>query len=91
MNEKIKKLALQAGLSEDTILANYGFEPEQFKWSGHGRNIDKFAELIINECINQLSSITVPFVSELFEDHDIGYNSGLETGIKVIKQNLLDS
>ena len=53
MNERIKELAEQAGMEEDTILQNFGFEPSQFKWTGHGRDIEKFAELIIQEVINE--------------------------------------
>lgn len=47
---------------------------------------DKFTELIVNECVLILESITVP-VSESYEDFDNGYNKALLTGSKVIKKH----
>ena len=51
--EKIKELAKQAGLTEDRILENFGFNPNQFKWTGNGANIIEFANLLIKEYTNE--------------------------------------
>jgi hypothetical protein len=48
--------------------------------------LEKFAELIVQECALTLESITVP-VSQCYEDFDNGYNKALLTGSTVIKQH----
>jgi len=49
MNERIKKLAEQAGLEFDDDLA---LEPEPIYYTSQ-KDLEKFAELIVAECINR--------------------------------------
>lgn len=48
MNERIKKLAEQAG-----VLADYGEDIKEGRWSigGNCQSMEKFVELIVRECI----------------------------------------
>ena len=45
MNERIKELAEQAGFTEG------GYESDEGPWIGPEFNKEKFAELIVRECI----------------------------------------
>ena len=47
MNERIKELALQAGLEFDNDLA---LEPEPIYYTTQ-KDLEKFAELIVRECV----------------------------------------
>ena len=57
MNERIKELALQAGFKTDRLGHLFG-----------GDDIEKFAELIVQECLNKVSGL---IIEETFEQ-DIG-------------------
>jgi hypothetical protein len=48
-----------------------------------------FAELIIKECMNTISSLEVP-VLESFTDWDLGYNKAIRTASKVISKRFKD-
>jgi len=56
------------------------------QWRQHEEFVEKFAELIVKECVLTLESITVP-VSQYYEDFDNGYNKALLTGSTVIKKH----
>lgn len=52
MNERVKELAQQAG-----VLADYGEDIKKGRYSigGSYQSMEKFAELIVKECIEQAS------------------------------------
>ena len=52
MNEKIKELAKQAGGRIRNVCYGHGDYVDEFQLS-KSKNIEKFAELIIQECIEQ--------------------------------------
>ena len=51
MNERIKELAEQAGFTEG------GYESDEGPWIGPEFNKEKFAELIVRECIRKIEDI----------------------------------
>ena len=50
MNDKIKSLAEQAGLDYFARDA----------WNGESKDLEKFAELIIQECLDQIETYKIP-------------------------------
>jgi len=75
MNERIIELADEAGYKDlPTVrLAFQGFDKE------------KFAELIVRECIAELESVKV---NEYRTDvYDIGYDDGLTQAVETIKEH----
>ena len=52
MNERIKELALQAGLKVESFMTN---PPKPFQILGSTEQFVKFAELIVGECIKTLA------------------------------------
>ena len=60
MNERYKQLAEQAGLKVESFMTN---PPKPFQILGSTEQFEKFAELIVNECIGcceQVISDPVP-------------------------------
>ena len=55
MNERIKEVAKQAGLKIESFMAN---PPKPFQILGSTEQFEKFAELIIEECIAQCWSVS---------------------------------
>jgi hypothetical protein len=62
MNERILKLAEQAGLSEGVFTRHNGVPCDLKGYSMTPEQMEKFAELIVQECINQCAN--APDVSE---------------------------
>ena len=48
MNDRIKELALRANMEYDVFLPD--------AWTGESKDLEKFAELIINECVKYLKT-----------------------------------
>ena len=65
MNEHIKQLALQAGLVRNGDIGMKRWEGPRSD-SINDQDLEKFAELIVKECLDQL------FVSDPNEDYDKG-------------------
>lgn len=73
MNERIRVLAVQAGLE-------YNFDP--MTWLKY----EKFAELIINECIEQGREVQSQIISNGSEEYIAGRNMGVEVFINELKR-----
>jgi hypothetical protein len=61
MNQQIKDLAKQSGIYFDgfgAAIATYGND-----------ELQKFAELIIKECVNYVKDLEFPYVAEDIADH----------------------
>lgn len=60
MNEKIKQLAKQAGYGFEIHLSQGGGVSEEYIWGGvmETRKIEKFTELIIQECVSICNDTT---------------------------------
>ena len=76
MNERIKELAEQATTIEYGV--DNGFDCVTF-------DKEKFAQLIVAECIAELESVKV---NEYRTDvYDIGYDDGLTQAVETIKEH----
>ena len=68
MNEKIKEFAKQAEI-------DYDLRPEIARapvWIGTDKELEKFAELIVKECIdmfNETDAVTGSFVKKVLKEH----------------------
>ena len=82
MNERINKLRLNAGISA-------ALHPYMVAVNKEGEIIDplkglqKFAELIVQECANEIQLST----NELSDEYHVGFNTGLVLASKIIKQH----
>jgi hypothetical protein len=73
MNERLKELALEAKLGPALLLHYWGkvdalTDSEQEALE----QIEKFAELIVNECADKIDSLELsigPFVAEVIKEH----------------------
>ena len=86
MNERIKKLAFQAKLRAAILLHHYGnvdaltdSEQESLK------QIEKFAELIVRECIECTKEWRDAVNAESINDYSLGYVHGCDDAIVEIK------
>jgi len=78
MNERIKELAIQADIK---FLEFHGKEYCE-AWV---EQQEKFAELIVRECIAEIESVKV---DEYGTDvYDIGYDDGLTQSVETIKEH----
>lgn len=83
MNERIKQLAIQARLRSPLILQHWGkIEALTDSEQEELENIEKFAELLIKECISQIALIGV----SNFENEDVLWT--VETAISSIERRL---
>lgn len=73
MNGRIQELARQCRWE------NYGVNSELLS---SGIDEEKFAELIVRECLEQIYSVTI---DNSTDDWDQGYNSGLYQAAETIK------
>ena len=74
MNERIRELAEQAGCNIDGM--------------GYGEgNIEKFAELIVRECVSKIGDEYKDALDDVMEDWDRGYLGGLSCAIDKIKEH----
>ena len=79
MNERIRLLALQAGLKM----------PADTEYNGHiYRNaLEKFAELIVRECVEQGKLIQSQTIVDGSEEYVAGREMGIEVFMNQIKQH----
>lgn len=77
MNERIRELAEQAGMSDD----KFGMYFAKDKHDEDGVDLEKFAELIIKKCISQIALIGI----SNFENEDISWT--VETAIDKIQEH----
>jgi hypothetical protein len=73
MNEQIKNLAIKSGLL---------FQRENLSYEEK-----KFAELIIQECAEQIKTQGISASSEDYGDYEIGFNAGLFHALRTTKEH----
>ena len=81
MIERIKELALQAGLEFDNDLA---LEPEPIYYTTQ-KDLEKFAELIVQECLDIASEVRGEPATDTH--YVIGYDRACEKMISGIKEH----
>ena len=79
MNERINKISEEA---EDWCHKNLGM-PTPAEWND--KLFEKFAELIVRECINEINSVTTGDHGR--DDWDHGYDAGLSQASETIKEH----
>ena len=67
MKKKFKEIALQAGGSHYPEVG--------------GELLEKFGELVVQECLSRLNELRLPEVLDGQSDHDVGYNQGIDNSI----------
>lgn len=77
MNERIRELEMQA---DEWSKYNYTWTPTGNNWVEV--YMEKFAELIVQECLEQIYSVTIDNPTD---DWDQGYDSGLNAAAETIK------
>jgi len=79
VNERIRELAEQAG----------GFPCSEDEWGFYNKDLEKFAELIIRECVQTLLDNTPElFINEVAEeDWDKGYDQAMKDSVHHIKEH----
>jgi hypothetical protein len=81
MNERIQALAEQAGAvkvwewASDDVLDTKNMDAE------------KFAELIVKECAEQIKTQGISASSEDYGDYEIGFNAGLFHALRTTKEH----
>jgi len=80
MNERIRELVRESNLDV------YGLGKERYKWE---YTVEKFAELIVKECVQTLLDNTPdPFTNEAAEeDWDRGYDQAMRDCVHHIKEH----
>ena len=80
MNEQIKRLAEQAKI----FTYNKYYDPIPASILSNGSEVQKFAELIIEECLHELESVDTGDYAG--DDWDKGYDAGLLQARIVLKE-----
>lgn len=78
MNKKIKELSEDAGFRVESLLTN---TPKPIRIVGNVESVDKFAELIVKECV-QICRDNI-----MDEETDLNYNDGVIDCAVMIKQH----
>jgi hypothetical protein len=76
MNERIKQLALKAGGGLSCIA-----EPLEHPWKFSERELEKFAELIVRECIEQVKGQYVPVIEDKEMMKDTHWDGYVQCGV----------
>jgi hypothetical protein len=89
MNERIQALAEQAGLNVESWMTN---PPKSFQILGSTEQFEKFAELIVRECINVAlneiaSDENISDAKEEWKHYLRGYNGGIMDSIYAVQQH----
>jgi hypothetical protein len=93
MNERIQDLIKQSGghWNRDLTMDHHGNFITSHSVKFQKDDIEKFAELIVGECVRVLEGkklADTPMGVEAFvEDWDVGYNDAMEDAVKCIQQH----
>ncbi len=82
MNERIQELAVKAKLMAEADInrqLSYNAELKAFA--------EKFAELIVRECAEQIKTHGISVSSEDYGDYEIGFNAGLFHALRTTKEH----
>ena len=83
MNERIRELAEQAGLRFTQLMSN----PMVPVVDGKETDLEKFAELIVQECIKTIEYRAPGQMGKEGEGWTNGYDDGLKTGAWLLKEH----
>lgn len=78
MNERIKELAEQAGIS----LSQKDYS---YYWVESAEDIEKFAELIVGECIDCVRGAVL--TDEVAVKNNLGFNDGLSAAVVNVQKH----
>jgi hypothetical protein len=82
MNERIKELALQAKLGPALLLHHYGKVDALTDTEQEGlEQIEKFAQLIVNECMNQVREQYLPVLEDELMMKDTHWDGYVQCGV----------
>ena len=84
MNERIKELAKHAGLKIEYQMIN---PPKPLQILGSAEQFEKFAELIVQECIKTIEYRAPGQMGKEGEGWTNGYDDGLKTGAWLLKEH----
>ena len=84
MNERIKELAEQAGLKVESWMTS---PPKPFQILGSTEDFEKFAELIVRECIDKISEEHKAALDDVMEDWDRGFLGGLSCAMETVQKH----
>jgi hypothetical protein len=84
MNERIRELADQAGIHFGRSAALDGNNIARFVTTS---DMEKFAELIVRECAEQIKTQGISASSEDYGDYEIGFNAGLFHALRTTKEH----
>jgi hypothetical protein len=86
MNERIKELAEQAGMTDD----KFGMYFAKDKHREDGVDLEKFAELIVQECMAQIKEVkelSLPWNANREQAYEFGYDDGMTVAIRTIEEH----
>ena len=89
MNERIKLLALQAGLKQ-RIWNSLGKELPMWQEDPDNPGLAKFAELIVRECMAQIKEVkelSLPWNANREQAYEFGYDDGMTVAIRTIEEH----
>ena len=89
MNERIKLLALQAGLKQ-RIWNSLGKELPMWQEDPDNPGLEKFAELIVRECMAQIKEVkelSLPWNANREQAYEFGYDDGMTVAIRTIEEH----
>jgi hypothetical protein len=81
MNERIKELAEQAGLRFTQLMSN----PMVPVVDGKETDLEKFAELIVQECIDCVRGAVL--TDEVAVKNNLGFNDGLSAAVVNVQKH----
>jgi hypothetical protein len=85
MNERIKELAEKAGMTDDKF--GMFFAKDFDSHCADGVDLEKFAELIVRECIKTIEYRAPGQMGKEGEGWTNGYDDGLKTGAWLLKEH----
>ena len=84
MNERIKELAEQANIEFTYDPTKVPMRAFVEAWEDE---FEKFTELIVRECVEQIKTQGISASSEDYGDYEIGFNAGVYHALYTIKQH----
>jgi hypothetical protein len=81
MNERIRQLAEQAGLSEGVFTRHHGIPCDLKGYSMLPDEMEKFAELIVRECMRQVEEQYLPVLEDETMMKDTHWGGYVQCGV----------
>lgn len=87
MNERIKELAEQSGAQFFPAITDYFGDTHPAGVLTVKVDLEKFAELIVRECVNKIGNEYKESLDDTREDWDRGYLGGLSRAIHAVQEH----